>query len=187
MSRNLYHPMASVCPKGARRSILRPGIEFEKRLSIRRRRGTERSSGDVARLQVPGDSATRHGARETGRRPTTRLSSSTWTLFGETPVPADWEDALDVRLCERIFAKLRPTPEPRMSAMQRGWGRRAICKRTRHAGDRDARIDKAMRPGPGRRTEELQWRDCARPGAIFCRRRSALSRQVGHIGAYFDR
>jgi len=182
-----YHPLASFCHK-VLIALYENGIEFEKRL-INLADGEDRAElqaiWPLCKFPTISD-----GARGRELPETTIIIEYLDRFFaGEHPlIPADWEDALEVRLWDRIFDNYVQVP------MQRIVGDRMRGEKGDLSNERAtletayAMIDQRMASRTWVAGRGFSMADCAAaPALFFAGAVQPFPTKCGHLKAYFDR
>jgi glutathione S-transferase len=182
-----YHPLASFCHK-VLIALYEKGIEFDKRL-INLADGVDRAElqaiWPLCKFPVIRDSSRGRELPET----TVIIEYLDRSFAGSNPlIPEDWEEALDVRLWDRIFDNYVQVPMQRIVSDRMRGSKGDVSNERATLETAYAMIDQRM----ASRTWAAGWgfsmADCAAaPALFFAGAVQPFPARFGHMSAYFDR
>jgi glutathione S-transferase len=182
-----YHPLASFCHK-VLIALYENGIEFEKRL-INLADGVDRAElqaiWPLCKFPVIRDQARARELPET----TIIIEYLDRFFAGEHPmIPPDWEDALDVRLWDRIFDNYVQIPMQRIVSDRMGGAKGDLSNERATLETAYAMIDQRMASRTWAAGRGFSMADCAAgPALFFAGAVQPFPAKFGHLRAYFDR
>jgi glutathione S-transferase len=182
-----YHPLASFCHK-VLIALYESGIEFEKRL-INLAGGEDRAElqaiWPLCKFPVIRDQARARELPET----TIIIEYLDRFFAGERPlIPADWEDALDVRLWDRIFDNYVQVPMQRIVSDRMRGATGDLSNERATLETAYAMIDRRMASRTWAAGRGFSMADCAAaPALFFAGAVQPFPAKFGHLKAYFDR
>jgi glutathione S-transferase len=182
-----YHPLASFCHK-VLIALYENGIEFEKRL-INLADGVDRGElqaiWPLCKFPVIRDRARGRNLPET----TIIIEYLDRFFAGERPlIPADWEDALDVRLWDRIFDNYVQVPMQRIVSDRMRGATGDLANERATLETAYAMIDQRMASRTWAAGRGFSMADCAAaPALFFAGAVQPFPAKFGHLRAYFGR
>jgi glutathione S-transferase len=182
-----YHPLASFCHK-VLIALYEKGIEFDKRL-INLADGVDRAElqaiWPLGKFPVIRDSSNGRELPET----TVIIEYLDHSFAGANPlIPGDWEEALDVRLWDRIFDNYIQVPMQRIVSDRMSGSKGDVSNERATLETTYAMIDRRMASRTWAAGRGFSMADCAAaPGLFFAGAVQPFSAKFSHLKAYFDR
>jgi glutathione S-transferase len=182
-----YHPLASFCHK-VLIALYENGIEFEKRpinLADDADRAELQAMWPLCKFPVIRDQARGRELPET----TVIIEYLDRFFAGEHPmIPGDWQDALDVRLWDRIFDNYVQVPMQRIVSDRMRGAKGDLSNERATLETAYGMIDRRMASRTWVAGGGFSMADCAAaPALFFASAVQPFPADFSHIRAYFDR
>lgn len=182
-----YHPLASFCHK-VLIALYENGTEFKRRIIDL---GNDRDRAELQALwpfcKFP---VIRDNARDRDVPETTVIIEYLDRFFpGERPlIPSDWEDALEVRLWDRMFDNYVQEPMNQIVSAHRSGDQRTLTHQRATLETAYGMIDRRMSSRTWVMGQHFSMADCAAAPALFYASTiHPFPVALGHLSGYFNR